>query len=225
MNTVDPFAELAAKSSFPSERILNALHEEMRADSKPRRSLSRRARALLSILALALGLTLTAARVLGENPSAFLIALASSCLSIGTLLFMGVIPGTGRTNAGMRRILLGTLGIFTFTVLALNADHFMPLDQFASGGHIHGVTHCVTFSLLAGVIASSGLMMIWRRTDPFSPGLTGALLGFLGGLIGTVSVSLTCRADEGIHLTLGHGVATLILAGICWAGGRKWLTP
>lgn len=225
MSTVDPFAELAAKASAPSERVLTALREEVRADKAPRSSISRAKRTGFSVLALAIGFTLTTFKVAGHSPGVFLVALAACSLSVGALLFSGVIPGSGRTSAGTRRYLLGALAVATFTVLALKADHFLSYGQFADGECLMRTTHCASYALLAGVIVSSGLMIIWRRTDPFSPGLTGALIGFLGGLIGTVSVSLSCRADEGIHLTLGHGIATVVVTGLCWWGGRKWLSP
>ncbi len=225
MDTVDPFAQLAAKAAAPSDRVLNALREEVRDDTKPRQSLSRAKRTWFSVLALALGFTLTTVKIVGHSPTAFVMALAACSLSIGALLFSGVIPGNGSTSVGTRRSLLGVLAVVTFTVLALKADYFMPLGQLTQGEHITRIAHCGVYSLMAGVIASSGVMIIWRRTDPFSPGLTGALIGFLGGLIGTVSVSLSCRADEGIHLTLGHGIATVLVAALCWFWGRKWLAP
>ncbi len=110
MDTVDPFAELAAKSAAPSDRVLSALREEVRVDTKPRQSLSRAKRTWFSVIALALGFTLTTVKVVGHSPTAFVVALAACSLSIGALLFSGVIPGNGGTSVGTRRTLLGVSG-------------------------------------------------------------------------------------------------------------------
>lgn len=226
IDSSDPFAQLAERqNAAPSERVLSAIQREIKEDNKARQSLSRGQRVGLSVLALALGFTLTSMKVVSASPSAFAIALATSCLSIGALLMAGAVPGNARFQLGGRRFLLAGLGVAFISSLAFMANEFLGFDSFLKSEHLKPAIHCASFSFMAGLIASSGLMVIWKRTDPFSPGLTGALLGFLGGLMGSVSVSLSCHADEGLHLTLGHGFGAFLIAGLAALLGRRWLRP
>jgi hypothetical protein len=124
-----------------------------------------------------------------------------------------------------RRLVVATLAIIGFTALALQAEHFFSLSEFLGADSMTRATKCASHSLLSGVLGSSVLMLIWRRTDPFSPGLTGGTLGLVGGAVGTLSVGLLCESDEGLHLTLSHGISLLVLTVLGIVVGRKWLSP
>jgi len=226
MTTADPFSQLAERSERPNDRIFAALQEELKTDSAPKRTWSRGQRALLSAAALIAGLFATAFNAISDAPQVFLLTGAAFCLSVGGLLFAGAVPGKrGGWDVDMRRTLLAGAVISVFAMLGLQAHHFLPFEEFASAHHLSHAAVCGGHSLLAGILCSAALMMIWRKTDPFSPGLTGAVLGFFGGALGTVSVGLNCASAEGFHLTLGHGIVTLLLAVAGLILGRKWLTP
>lgn len=226
VHPADPFSELAARSAAPSERVLVALREELKKDAEPRRTLSRGQRAALSGGALILGLTLTSVNALLNSPRAFLLAAAALSLSVGGLLLAGAVPGkSAGFGSNARRSLFFGLTIFAFTALALEAESFLSMREFLEPTSTKHAAQCATHSLVGGVVGSTLLMFLWRRTDPFTPGLTGAGLGLLGGATGTMSVSLLCQSGEGMHLTLGHGVSLLLLTLAGVYCGRKWLTP
>lgn len=226
MNTADPFSQLAQRTDLPSDRVLSALQKEVQADPSPKRSLSRSQRAALSAIALMVGLFATAFNAISSAPQIFLLTAAAFSLSVGGLLFAGAVPGRGEGwDVDMRRTLLAGAVISVFAMLGLQAHHFIPLDEFADKHHFTHAAKCGGHALMAGIMCSAALMMIWKRTDPFSPGLTGAVLGFFGGALGTVSVGLSCGSAEGFHLTVGHGIGTLLLATAGFLLGRKWLTP
>lgn len=234
----DPFAELSRRLTAPDERVLAALHESMRkeASTEPeggaqrlsRRKLRSRAqRAGLSVLLLGGGLLLVSLSTWSEQLQWLVLAAVASSLATGGLLLAGAVPGhMSRWSQGPRRVLLTVLALGLLAVLSSQADHFLSLVEIltdaSASAHLAG---CFGHALMTGTLFSGLLMAVWRRTDPFSPELTGALLGLLGGAFGTLSVALACSNSEGFHLTLGHGSAALLLAGIGFFAGRRWLTP
>lgn len=84
---------------------------------------------------------------------------------------------------------------------------------------------CMLVGSLIAALPFVGLFGLWRRTDPFSPGLTGALIGSWSGLVGASGLSLLCPSLELSHLLPGHGGAIVggALLGV-WAG-RRLLAP
>lgn len=234
----DPFCELSQRLPAPDERILAALHEEMRqqeqTESPAGRALlarrkvgSRGKRAALSVLLLGGGLLLVSLSAWSDSWQWLVLSAAAASLAAGALFMAGAVPGhMSPWSQGPRRALVTVLSVTLFVVLGAQAESFLPLlavlsDESASA-HLAG---CFGHALMTGILFSALLMLVWRRTDPFSPGLTGCFLGLLGGVFGTMSVALTCSNTEGFHLTLGHGSAALLLAGIGFFAGRRWLTP
>jgi hypothetical protein len=199
----------------------------MKTDEHPKVSLSRGARVALSALGLCLGLCLTSLSAVSVAPRALLISTAALCLSAGGLILAGAVPSATRRLGGvsLRRLLFAALAIVGFSTLALQAESFLSMGSFLTGDSMHHATSCASHSLLSGVVGASALMFIWRRTDPFSPGLTGGLLGLFGGAVGTISVGLLCESNEGLHLTLAHGFGLFVLAVLGTLVGRKWLSP
>jgi hypothetical protein len=225
--TIDPFRELAARQSAPKADVLGAIKAEMKADEKPKRALSRGERVALSALGLCLGLCLTSFSALEVAPRALFLSTAALCLSASGLILAGAVPGATSRLGGVsgRRLLFAVLFVAGFSTLALQAESFVSMESFLSGDSVHHATTCASHSLLSGVVGASVLMLIWRRTDPFSPGLTGGILGLVGGALGTISVGLLCKSTEGFHLTLAHGFGLLALAVLGTLVGRKWLSP
>ncbi len=239
------FALLAARqnalgASITPDLLQSPLLDEIRKDLAPevppgprgdtlgqkKLPLSRLQRVGLSMVALFVGLALSAATALIDAPQPLILTAAAFSLSAAGLMLAGAIPGAARLDQPARRVVLALLILTTFTALALHAEDFLSWTEFIQGdGGVHAAT-CAGHSLATGVMASSALMFLWRRTDPFSPGLTGAILGFIGGALGTLSVGFLCdHGSEGIHLTMSHGLSALLLAGLGYWAGQKWLSP
>ncbi len=90
---------------------------------------------------------------------------------------------------------------------------------------VHSTVVCGVHSILFGAAASIVLFVLWRRTDPFCPKLTGALTGLAGGMVGAVALDMTCANDEGWHLWLGHGLTLIVFVFGGWFAGRRWIAP
>jgi hypothetical protein len=110
--------------------------------------------------------------------------------------------------------------------VTLASESVLPLQHFLSDpGAIKHTVVCGVHALLFGALAIAALFVIWRRSDPFSPRLSGAVSGLAGGLVGAVALDITCPHMEAWHLWLGHGLTlfTLVVAG--WYAGKRWLAP
>ena len=225
MKTTDPFAQLAAQAPRPRDSVLQSIHRDLDKDTKPRRCLSKLQRVMLSASLLALGLVLASAKALVVHPQPLLVA-AVALMSVAGLFLAGAMPqGRSLLQLPVRRSLVFMLVAAVFVALVLRAESFLTVGEFILGDGLASTTVCLVHSLMGGVAGTILLMFVWRRSDPFSPSISGALLGCLGGLMGTLSVELLCENGEGWHLTLGHGLPVLALALVSMLVGRRWLAP
>lgn len=157
---------------------------------------------------------------------AALFGAAGWALVLTFVLAVGFLRPPGRRGDRRLRFAL-TLGVplAFFAYLALAASHRLPLGEVFVAGQAAGALGCGLHALLFGAIVGGGTLALWRGTDPFSPGLSGALAGLAAGLVGAIVVGVACPSGETWHLWLGHGAAVLVLAVSGWLAGRRWLTP
>jgi hypothetical protein len=116
------------------------------------------------------------------------------------------------------------LPLLFFGYLALAATSRLTIGQFLHEG-LGRAGECSFYSLLFGAIAAGGTLLLWRRTDPLTPGLSGALAGLLGGLASAVGIGVACPTHEGWHLWLVHGMTVVLFVLVGWVVGRRWLAP
>jgi hypothetical protein len=88
-----------------------------------------------------------------------------------------------------------------------------------------GIMRCTLWSLLFGSVVAGTVLTLWRRTDPFDPGVSGALAGLVGGLTGALTVGVACPNFEAWHLCVGHTLGLVVLGVLGWMVGRRWLAP
>jgi hypothetical protein len=109
--------------------------------------------------------------------------------------------------------------------LALHASEHLAFARFSqgySGGHALG---CAGVALLLGALVTGGALVAWRRTDPYSPGLSGAVIGMVAGLATGSGMSVACASAEAFHVCFAHGLVVFALAGLGFGLGRRLLAP
>lgn len=145
----------------------------------------------------------------------------------GAVLFVGYGSPPGRRAKRIARWGFIGLVLASFVAhLSLAARTRLSIPEFASVHHsVRGTVVCGVHSLIFGLMAMSVLFYLWRRTDPFSPRLTGAVTGLAGGLVGAVALDMTCPTLEAWHLWLGHGLTLGLMVAAGWSLGRRWLAP
>lgn len=219
------FRHLADQAPVVDDRVLRALEAEIGAAAETARPWSRRSRLLTSLLLGALALGLTSLGAMGTPAAPLVFGAVLGSLALGALVVALAAPGGARGNRKGRRLLVADIVALSVTYLAFGITGFEPL---ASLGHAEAsaqLWRCGLHGALSGGLCLIALLWPWRRTDPFSPALLGALLGALSGLAGMLSVDAGCASSEGFHVLLGHGLGVLVLGLVGMALGRRWLPP
>jgi hypothetical protein len=142
------------------------------------------------------------------------------------ILSMSLGRPPGRRGSALWRVLVATLlPVAFFAYLGFAASGRVEFETFSHGAHASHAVRCGFISLLIGALVAGGVMTCFRRTDPLTPGLSGAIVGLAGGLTSAVAVGIACPSSEAWHLWAAHGlvVVALILLGL--GVGRRVLSP
>ncbi|HEX9620180.1 MAG TPA: NrsF family protein [Polyangiaceae bacterium] len=223
----DPLAELAwPEPPAPGQQVSDAIRRHCTENLRPHRGLGRELRAGISVAALgAVALWLAAGMGTPHLARAALLGAFGWGLVALAVLFTGLARPPGRRIGRERRIAMAALLPLLFLAyLALSAEARLPLREFFDGP-VELAAACALNALLAGAAATSALLWLWRRTDPMSPAVSGALIGLIAGIAGAVGVGAGCAADEAWHLVAGHGLGVAVLALAGSFVGRRWLAP
>jgi hypothetical protein len=190
--------------------------------------MSRSSRLALSLLFVVSGVAVLGGgmRFLHSATHAVALGVGAWSIVLGLVLFLGLgtLPGR-RPSRGLRLALVLGIPLLVLIGLAAVATHISSFGEFVEGSGMMGALPCCGHALGVGALISGAILLLWRRTDPFSPGLTGALVGLVGGLAGAVSVGLACPSGEGWHLWLGHGITVGLVALLGFIVGRRLLAP
>ena len=147
-------------------------------------------------------------------------------VAFAALLFAGLYQPPGRRGPRPARgALLALLLLVLFAYLGSYATSFLPLADRLSASLSADLLRCGSSATLGGGVIAVGMLVVWRRTDPFDPGVTGALVGLLGGLVGALTLGEVCPSQEAWHLWLGHGMAVLLVTVLGMLVGKRWLAP
>ena len=224
LDSPDPLTQLRAREPQPAPRVLEALRREMQADCAAKRSVAGSTKILLSVAVVACAVALLAFKAWASQPARVVVTSLSLSAAAGAVFACGALPHVGRWDLSARRALVLIAALSVLIALGLEATHFLPWTRFAAV-EAGPAASCAAHAFFNGILCLGALLLLWKKTDPFSPGLTGALLGLVGGLGGALSVGMVCPREEGFHLVLGHGLAALAVCGMGFSAGRKWMTP
>lgn len=227
---MDPFDGLEFKRDVPpGDAVTARIRRTCTTDLTPAGSVSARRRLLFTALVALAGLSALLAvglhdhRDPGSNTESALWGALGWASVLFAVLGLGVARPPGKRVRWQARLLVATLVPLAFLAyLAFATRETLPLDRALDDQSTMG---CGVYTLLTSAIVALGIMLPWRRTDPFNPGLTGALLGLGGGLVAAIAANVVCPCREGWHLWLAHGASlvTVVLIG-AWVG-RRWLAP
>jgi hypothetical protein len=218
------------KQVEPGTEVTQAIREACTGNLGPARGLSATVRFGLSVLLSGSVVVILMVDRLGRMSSGAIVGTTLSAVGWGmvqaAVLFVGLArpPGHRGRRSARWAIALGVPVLF-MGYLSLIARHATPPGAYFTNAGVHRTGLCGLHVLLLGALATSAVFLVWRRTDPLSPGLSGALTGLSGGLVGAVAMGFTCPCGQLWHLWLAHGLGVAVLTAAGWLAGRRWLTP
>jgi len=140
-------------------------------------------------------------------------------------LLVGLASPPGRRPRAVLRWVVAVAVPAAFFVYLVKVASAEPFSAFASGAHAQHALRCGGICFVVGAAMSSGVMLLWRGTDPLTPRLSGALIGLVGGMGSALGMGILCPSHETWHVCVSHGVVLASLAVLGGAAGRRLLAP
>jgi len=230
-----PWSQLSEKAGAtggPCSKVSAQIRAECTKDLCPTARLSMRSRILMS-LGFSMGLMAALVLLSGSHaapPQALRTALFGAVgwgAVMLCILLVGFAKPPGRRGAVLLRTVLafGVPALF-FIYLLIAGRHGASLGQFLSHSeHTGRAAECGVFALAIGGLSSTGVLFAWRRTDPITPRLSGALAGLVGGLGAALAVGIACPTTDALHLVFAHGLVVVAFTTLGALIGRRVLTP
>jgi hypothetical protein len=217
------------EDQVPSTTCNQRIHSTCTKDLQACQSMSARHRSLISLgilLVVAVALLILARRGLSGVTAAALWGAMGWAIVQAAILFLGLARRHAGSSARVRLGLTLLVPVLFFGYLTLIRTSSPPLGEFMAHSENTGhALHCGMFSFVIGAFAACGILFLWRKTDPFTPRLSGSLAGLLGGLGAATPIGLVCPGTDCWHLWLAHGVSLILVVGMGAMLGRRWLSP
>jgi hypothetical protein len=121
-----------------------------------------------------------------------------------------------------KRLALALAPVLAFYAVVLAAG---SMHVHEAGVASDAAVVCFVRGAMLAALPLAVMVVLWRRSDPFTPRLSGALLGGWAGLSGAVALTLACPSDEFWHVAIGHGGALLGGAVIGAVLASRWIRP
>ncbi len=218
-----PIEPRAAVSDAICSHCTKSLRSGRGASAQRRVMLSLLVSGVVTALLIAVGMSRGSA---GTTLSSALYGAVGWAIVQALVLVIGLGAPPGRRPARAVRLVIAVVVPIVFLgYLATTASARLPFDTFSQGATASHAVSCGLFSLFLGALVSGGVLLLWRGTDPLTPGLSGALVGLVGGLGGAVAIGIACPSHEAWHLGCSHGLGVLALMFLGGAVGRRLISP
>lgn len=233
MTQKDPLADLPwpGATVTPSETCSQAIRGACTKGLCPKRGVSAVGRALLTLgLSVMLIGYYTWYAVADHRPSALVRTAVLGAMGwLGAqalLVFVTLVrpPGKRGSRALRLGILFGVPLLFIAYLGLVSTEHF-AFAKFAQGSPAGHAVGCGLVALFFGALIAGGALVAWRRTDPYNPGLSGAMIGLVAGLASGSGMSIACSSHEVFHSCIAHGAVVFALALAGFGLGRRLLAP
>jgi hypothetical protein len=218
-----PTEPRAAVSDAICKHCTKGLHAKRGASAEKRVVLSLLISGVVTGLLIVLGVTRGSA---GATLTSALYGAIGWAIIQTLVLVFGLARPPGRKPARAVRLVIAVVVPIVFLgYLATTASAQLPFETFSQGATASHAVGCGLVSLFLGALVSGGVLLLWRGTDPLTPGISGALVGLVGGLGGAVAIGIACPSHEAWHLGCAHGLGVIALVFLGGAVGRRLLSP
>jgi hypothetical protein len=218
-----PTEPRAAVSDAICKHCTKGLHAKRGASAEKRVMLSLLISGVVTGILIVLGLARGSA---GATLSSALYGAAGWAIVQAAVLAFALARPPGRRPArAVRLVVAVVVPILFLGYLATTASAKLPFETFAQGATATHAVSCGLLSLFLGALLSGGVLLLWRGTDPLTPGISGATVGLVSGLGVAVGVGIACPSHEAWHLGCAHGLGVIALVFLGGAVGRRLLSP
>lgn len=116
-------------------------------------------------------------------------------------------------------IVAGSIAAWSLYVVSTVSDPSLEgMLHHLSGG-------CALRTIGAGLVVGAAFMWVWRKSDPWTPRVSGTLIGVCAGIVASIHVGVVCAGGPAGHVLMGHWIAVPILALAGYAVSRRALQP
>jgi hypothetical protein len=229
---LDPVDDLPWPKATPSAHVSAAIHKHCTLGIEPCRGPSSAQRITLSlgvsfaVLAMLMYLSRGGGGHEGSTLRSVLIGAAGWGVVQALVLWLGFGKPPGRRLRPAARIAIAlAIPLAFIAYIAFAAPEWVPFAEFLSAGRLERTASCGIVGLFVSALASGGVLLLWRGTDPLTPGLSGALAGLVGGIGGGIAIGAACPTQEGWHAGIAHGLVVVAFVAFGWVVGRRLLAP
>jgi predicted membrane channel-forming protein YqfA (hemolysin III family) len=233
MTQKDPLADLPwpGATVTPSESCSKAIRGKCTQGLCAKRGVSALGRALLTLGLSALVIGYYTWYALADHEPSALVrtALLGAIGWLGAQALMVFValarpPGKRGSRALRLGMLFGVPLLFIGYLCLVSTEHF-TLGKFAHGAPIAHAIGCSLVALFFGALIAGGALIAWRHTDPYNPGISGAMIGLVAGIASGSGMTIACGSHELWHACVAHGAVVFALALLGFGFGRRLLAP
>lgn len=212
----------------PSPQVSREIRRRCADRLQPASRWSRRRRVIVSLVLMVVAAAMLALAHPRREDLSLLRPLAFAASAVFAMALVLVTSfGRPSTRGLLWRVflLIGVLVAFAGYLGVQQSGDISWAQWWQRPSHGEVAARCGLRALFLGALTGAGLFYVWRRSDPYTPQITGALAGLLCGLVAASATGFVCAGSESWHLWLGHGLTVLALV---WLGawlGRRFLSP
>jgi hypothetical protein len=232
MSERDPLDDLPwPKPIEPGATVSESIHRQCTHALGKTKCARAHRRAALSLLipTLAIGLFAFLALLRGD-PSEMLEAALYGVF--GWVVVMAVVLSAGlafppgrRPARALRLVAAVAVPVLFMLYVTTTASAHDSFAMFAEGAKRAHAVRCGVSCLLLGAVVTGAVLYLWRGTDPFTPGVSGALAGLIGGLGSALAFGVACPSHEAWHVGTAHGLVVVAMVAAGALVGRRLLAP
>ena len=145
---------------------------------------------------------------------------ASACLALTAAALLGALARPMPSHRSLGVLTLAPVMLLIGVAVELAV---LPGDTWHARLIGRNAPHCLALIPLLATGPAMCLILALRRAAPARPGLAGAVIGLAAGGIGAILYALTCPDDSPLFVAAWYSVAIVIVTGVCFMAGRRWL--
>ena len=154
------------------------------------------------------------------SPGFCLKVAAAACLALTAMRSLGEVARPLPPARSMGVLTIAPLLLVAGIIVELAV---LPSDTWHARLIGRNAAHCLALIPLLAAAPALCLFLALRRSAPAQPGRAGIVIGLTAGGIGAILYALNCPDDSPMLVAAWYSFAIVIVTGVCFIAGRRWL--